>query len=88
MGTGVGSVPPPDDGAAVVGGTAVAGTAVGEDVVPLLAAGVAVAEDPQANNSTTNSKTIALGRCLIICGPDLDFGTVPFLLLGLMSNKC
>jgi hypothetical protein len=39
------------------------GFAVGE-VVPLLATGVAVAEDPQANSRATNNRTIALGQCL------------------------
>ncbi len=51
---------------------AAAGTSVGSagtDVggaVELLGSGVAVAEDPQANSSATNSKTIAFGRCLDI----------------------
>lgn len=48
-----------------------AGTAVGE-VEPLLAAGTDVAEDPQANNKATNNRTIALGRCLINRGFNLD----------------
>jgi hypothetical protein len=39
------------------------GFAVGE-VAPLLATGVAVAEDPQANSRATNNRTIALGQCL------------------------
>ncbi len=44
-----------------------------------LAAGVAVAEEPQANNRATNSRTIALGRCLVNdnLGLDLDIGTAP-----------
>jgi hypothetical protein len=49
---------PPDDGTDVA-----CGFAVGE-VVPLLATGVAVAEDPQANSRATNNRTIALGQCL------------------------
>ena len=57
-----------------VDGTGVAwGPAVGEGA-PL---GVAVAEDPQANNRATNNRTIALGKCFMIWGPLLDFGMVP-----------
>jgi hypothetical protein len=65
-------------GAAFAGGASVAlGTAVGELVLPLedgafVAAGaaplsdgtgVAVADDPQANNSATNKSITALGKC-------------------------
>lgn len=57
---------PPVDGADVG-----CGTAVGEDVL-LLATGVAVADDPQANSSATNNKTIALGQCFMVCLPNLD----------------
>ena len=79
-----------ETGALVAAGNAVGlpalalddGTAVGEAVVEpglglvlVLAAGVAVADDPQANSSTTNNRTIALGRCLINRGLDLDIGT-------------
>ena len=42
------AAPPLDDGTAVAAATG---------------AGVAVAEDPQANSSVTNKRTIALGRC-------------------------
>ena len=48
----------PDDG------TAVGVAAVEPVLVLVLAAGVAVAEDPQAINNATNSKAIAFGRCL------------------------
>ena len=68
-----------ETGALVAAGNAVGlppddGTSVGEAV---LAAGVAVAEDPQANNRTTNNKTIALGQCFMICLPDLVFNMLP-----------
>ena len=48
------------------------GLAVGE-----IGLGVAVAEDPQANNRATNKRMIALGQCLNNCDLDVDFGTVP-----------
>ena len=51
-----------DPGSAVADTSVSCGTVVG-DVVPL-DDGVAVAEDPQANNNATNSKTIAFGICL------------------------
>ena len=47
-----------------VGADVACGLAVGE-VEPVLAAGVAVADDPQANNRATNNRTIALGKCLV-----------------------
>ena len=68
MGTGVAA--PPVDGAVVAGTAAARGAAVGEGELPL-GRGVAVAEDPQANKSATNNRTIALGRCPM----NLDFGT-------------
>ena len=68
-GTAVGPGPPPVDGTDVADGIA-----VGDEV---LACGVAVAEDPQANNRTTNNKTIALGQCFMICLPDLDSDILP-----------
>ena len=71
VGTAVGAGPPPVDGA-VVAGTAVAG---GADVAA--ACGVAVADDPQANNRAKNNRKIALGRCLVIRGLDLDIGVFP-----------
>ena len=79
-------------GAAFTGGASVAlGTAVGELVLPLedgafVAAGaaplvdgtgVAVADDPQANNSATNKSITALGKCrktrvlIADCGKDV-----------------
>ena len=75
-------------GAAFAGGASVAsGTAVGELVLPLDGAfvaagasdgtGVAVADDPQANNSTTNKSITALGKCrktrvlIADCGKDV-----------------
>ena len=64
---------------ALVDGAVVAfalGTAVGE-VEPLLAAGVDVADDPQANSRTTNNITIALGKCFMYLVPDLDSGMLP-----------
>jgi len=75
-----------ETGALVAAGNAVGlpelapddGTAVGEAVVePVLACGVAVAEDPQANNKTTKNKTIALGQCFMIFLPDLDSDILP-----------
>jgi hypothetical protein len=55
-----------------------AGIAVAEAVLVLvLACGVAVADDPQANNKATNNKTIALGQCFIICLPNLDSDILP-----------
>ena len=69
VGTAVGAV---DPGSAVAGSAVSCGTAVG-DVVPL-DDGVAVAEDPQANNNATNSKTIAFGRCREISGLIADCG--------------
>ena len=84
-------------GGALVAWTAAVGTGVGAAVgaVPLVDGavvavgggdvaagnGVAVAEDPQANSRATNNRTIALGKCLIIRGLDLDIGTFPSLLL-------
>ncbi len=82
-----------ETGALVAAGNAVGlpalavddGTAVGEGVVepvvePVLAAGVAVADDPQANNRATNNRTIALGKCLVNFVPDLvsDIISLPF----------
>ena len=59
VGTTVGAPPP----------VAVAcGIAVGET----LAAGVAVADEPQANSRATNNRTIALGQCLTISETDPD----------------
>lgn len=72
-GTAVGAGPLLVDGAAVA---LALGTAVGE-VEPLLASGVAVAEDPQANNRATNNRTIALGQCFMIFLPDLDSDILP-----------
>ena len=64
-------------GAEVAAGADLAcGTAVGEDE-PLLAAGVDVADDPQANSRTTNNITIALGKCFMYLVPDLDSGMLP-----------
>ena len=57
--------------------------AVGE-VEPLLVTGVAVADDPQANNRATNNRTIALGQCLTISAPDPDLVIV----LTPMDTKC
>jgi hypothetical protein len=53
-----------------VAGALAAGADVG-------AAGTEVAEDPQANSRATNSRTIALGRCLINHGLELDIGRAP-----------
>ncbi|MEO2140850.1 MAG: hypothetical protein ABGX63_01580 [bacterium] len=65
-----------------------AGTAVGE-VEPLLAAGIDVAEDPQANNKATNNRTIALGRCLINRGFNLDIsGGSPFSFVRYELKAC
>jgi hypothetical protein len=79
-------------GAAFAGGASVAlGTAVGELVLPLedgafvaagaaplsAGTGVAVADDPQANNSATNNSTTAFVRCLetraltAVCGTNV-----------------
>ncbi len=57
--------------------------------VELLEAGVAVAEDPQANNRATNSRTITLGRCLVNdnLGLDLETGTASSPLLRITSIK-
>ena len=73
VGTAVGAADPG------VAESAVAGTSVGSagiavgDVVPL-DDGVAVAEDPQANSSATNSNAIAFGRCLDIIDLNGDCG--------------
>ena len=61
------------------------GLAVG--AVGLLGCGVAVAEDPQANSRATNSRTIAFGRCLIMCDVDLEFSTATSLLIRVTVNK-
>jgi len=76
-------------GSAFAGGASVAsGTAVGELVLPLDGAsvaaaplvdgtGVAVADDPQANNSATNKSITPLGKCrktrvlIADCGKDV-----------------
>jgi hypothetical protein len=67
------------EGTEVAAGAAVA---CGADfgVVPPLDSGVAVAEDPQANNKTTNNRIIAFGRCLMTLGLSDDCGTylLPF----------
>ena len=82
VGTAVGAGPPPVDGAVV------AGTAVGAAVVAAAAGTeVAVAEDPQANNNATNSRTIALGRCLIILGFDLNLSALPSPWLRCANNN-
>ena len=81
VGTAVGAAAPPVDGADVACG----GTAVGE--VEPLDTGVAVAEDPQANNYATNSRTIALGRCLIILGFDLNISSLPSPWLRCANNN-
>jgi hypothetical protein len=63
----------PDGLTSETGALVAAGNAVGLPVLPpddgtavgaALAAGVAVAEDPQANSRATNNRTIALGQCL------------------------
>jgi len=63
VGTAVGCAEPPDDGADVAGTAVACGADVG-DVEPLSDCGVAVADDPHANNSATNSNTIAFGKFL------------------------
>ena len=74
VGTAVGGTEPPVEGTEVAAGAAVA---CGADfgVVPPLDSGVAVAEDPQANNKATNNRTIAFGRCLMTIGLSDDCGT-------------
>ena len=77
-------------GAVLASGASVAlGTAVGELVLlpeagasvaagvspPVEGTGVAVAEDPQANNSATNNRTTALVRCLETRALNADCGT-------------
>ena len=58
-------------GAEVAAGALAAGAlAAGADV----GAGTEVAEDPQANSRATNSRTMALGRYLLICNPSSDIG--------------
>ena len=57
------------------------GAAVGAAELVVLATGVDVAEDPQANSRATNSRTTALGRYLLICELDRDFGMLRYLLL-------
>ena len=52
------------------------GAALGE-LALLLASGIAVAEDPQANNRATNKRTIALGQCLAIAMPDPGLVIIP-----------
>ena len=57
------------------------GAAVGAAEL-VLVTGVDVAEDPQANSRATNSRTMALGRNLLICEPSRDFGILEYLLLA------
>ena len=58
-------------GAEVAAGALAAGAlAAGADV----GAGTEVAEDPQANSRATISRTMALGRYLLICNPSSDIG--------------
>ena len=71
IGVAVGTPPLATWGVVALGAVVDAGTDVGV-VEPPLDSGVAVAEDPQANNRATNSRTIALGRCLINRGFNLD----------------
>ncbi len=74
-GTAVGELPP-DDGADVGDGADVdEGADVADGVSPPLEVGVAVAEDPQANNSATNNSTTALVRCLDTRALNADCGT-------------
>ena len=74
MGTAVGGTEPPVEGTEVAAGAAVAcGADAG--VVPPVDSGVAVAEDPQANNKATNNRTTAFGRCLMTIGLSNNCGT-------------
>jgi hypothetical protein len=64
-------------------GTAVAAAlAAGALAAGALAAGAGseVAEDPQANSKTTNSNTIALGKCLMNFAHGLISDMLPLLL--------
>ena len=61
------------------------GAAVGAAELVVLATGVDVAEDPQANSRATNSRTMALGRYLLICGLNGDFGILDLLLVFLAT---
>ena len=68
--------PEPDDGTAVADGADGAEVADGVSPPPV-DAGVAVADDPQANNSATNNSTTAFVRCLetraltAVCGTNV-----------------
>ena len=57
----------PVDGADVAGTAVACGADVGE-VDPLSDCGVAVADEPQANNKATNNRTMAFGRFLETIG--------------------
>jgi len=57
-------------GALAAGALAAGALAAGADV----GAGTEVAEDPQANSRATNSRTLALGRYLLICNPRSAIG--------------
>ena len=57
-------------GALAAGALAAGALAAGADV----GAGTEVAEDPQANSRATISRTMALGRYLLICNPSIDIG--------------
>jgi len=61
------------------------GAAVGAAEL-VLVTGVDVAEDPQANSRATNSRTMALGRNLLICEPSRDFGILEYLLLAFIMT--
>ena len=62
------------------------GAAVGAAELLVLVTGVDVAEDPQANSRATNSRTMALGRNLLICEPSRDFGILEYLLLAFIMT--
>ena len=73
----------PDDGAEVDAGVS---PLVGVSP-PVDGTGVAVAEDPQANNSATNNRTTALVRCLDTRALNADCGTYsPLLLRNTISD--
>ena len=81
---------------ASVGATVASGIAVGDSLELAVGVGstlvedtgVAVAEEPQANSSATNSTTIALDRCLKMGSLALVCRTFPSLVLRNASKYC
>ncbi len=83
VGMAVAGTEPPVDGADVAGTAVACGADVG-DVDPASDCGVAVADEPQANNKATNNRAIAFVRLLRTIGFSDDSRT--YLSLVITNN--